>query len=51
MNQAFRLNEENKIAYLTFDLPGEKINKFSKGVMEELDNILTLLAERKDLRA
>jgi 3-hydroxyacyl-CoA dehydrogenase/enoyl-CoA hydratase/3-hydroxybutyryl-CoA epimerase len=50
MKNAFELNiTEENIAILTFDLPGEKANKFSTPVMQELDNLLDDLSGRKDI--
>ena len=38
MNNAFQLNvDQNGVAKLVFDLPGEKVNKFTVPVMEELE--------------
>jgi len=38
--------DENGIAVLTFDLPGEKVNKLSTAVMEELDMIISGLEKK-----
>ena len=52
MENAFRFETvENDIGLVTFDLPGEKANKFSTPVMEELDKLLDDLAARTDLKA
>lgn len=39
------------IGILTFDLPGEKVNKLTSSVMEELDRALDDLGARKDIKA
>jgi 3-hydroxyacyl-CoA dehydrogenase/enoyl-CoA hydratase/3-hydroxybutyryl-CoA epimerase len=39
------------IAVLTFDLPGEKVNKLTTPVMEELNTLLDALASRKEIKA
>lgn len=39
-NKAFTLTEKNGIATVTFDLPGEKVNKFSTAVMMELNALI-----------
>jgi 3-hydroxyacyl-CoA dehydrogenase/enoyl-CoA hydratase/3-hydroxybutyryl-CoA epimerase len=41
---------ENNIGQITFDLPGEKVNKFSSPVMQELDILLEDLAQNQDLK-
>ncbi len=51
MKNAFQLEIlDNSIGLLTFDLPGEKVNKFSAPVMQELDNLLDDLAQNSDLK-
>jgi 3-hydroxyacyl-CoA dehydrogenase/enoyl-CoA hydratase/3-hydroxybutyryl-CoA epimerase len=47
---AFSLSVDNRIARLVFDLPGEKVNKFSATVVTELNAILDELARMKDVR-
>ncbi len=47
---SYEINKDG-IATLTFDLPGEKINKLTTPVMEELDRILGELAAKKDIKA
>jgi enoyl-CoA hydratase/carnithine racemase len=37
---AIQISEKNGITTLTFDLPGEKVNKLSTAVMLELQNHL-----------
>lgn len=41
---------EKGIATLLFDLPGEKVNKLSTAVMEELDTQLLSIEKRTDIR-
>ncbi len=49
---AFRIAiEPDGLATLTFDCPGEKINKYSVAVMTELDGLLDTLATRRDIKA
>jgi 3-hydroxyacyl-CoA dehydrogenase / enoyl-CoA hydratase / 3-hydroxybutyryl-CoA epimerase len=49
---AFTLTvDANKIARLVFDLPGEKVNKFSAPVVHELNAMLDGLAKRSDIAA
>jgi 3-hydroxyacyl-CoA dehydrogenase/enoyl-CoA hydratase/3-hydroxybutyryl-CoA epimerase len=51
MGSAFRLAVEDALAILTFDLPGEKVNKFSTPVMEELSSWIDKLSAASDVRA
>jgi 3-hydroxyacyl-CoA dehydrogenase/enoyl-CoA hydratase/3-hydroxybutyryl-CoA epimerase len=47
----FRLEvEPDGLALLTFDSPGEKVNKYSTPVMLELDALLDALAKRTDVK-
>ncbi len=46
----YEINKDN-IAILTFDLPGEKINKLTMPVMSELDLLLDELAVKRDIKA
>ena len=46
----YEINKED-IAILTFDLPGEKINKLTSSVMEELDKVLDELGQKKEIKA
>ncbi len=46
----YKINKEG-VAILTFDLPGEKVNKLTSSVMEELDGILDDIASNKEIRA
>jgi 3-hydroxyacyl-CoA dehydrogenase/enoyl-CoA hydratase/3-hydroxybutyryl-CoA epimerase len=41
----------DNIAVLTFDLPGEKVNKLTSLVMEELSGVLDELARKPDIKA
>src|SRR5687767_3478306 len=41
---AFRVETDGDLAILWFDLPGEKVNKFSTAVMRELDRVLDDIA-------
>ncbi|HEY7820836.1 MAG TPA: hypothetical protein VIG29_21605, partial [Vicinamibacteria bacterium] len=45
-----RLSFENSVAFVTFDLPGEKVNKLSRAVMERLMEVLSELESRTGLR-
>ena len=47
--RAISLSVTNRIAWLVFDLPGEKVNKLSAAVMEELSGVLDELAAQRDL--
>jgi 3-hydroxyacyl-CoA dehydrogenase/enoyl-CoA hydratase/3-hydroxybutyryl-CoA epimerase len=48
---AFELHvEEDGLAVLTFDLPGEKVNKFSAAVVAELADVLVRLAREARIR-
>jgi 3-hydroxyacyl-CoA dehydrogenase/enoyl-CoA hydratase/3-hydroxybutyryl-CoA epimerase len=46
----YEINKDG-IAILTFDLPGEKINKLTTTVMSELDHVLDELAVKRDIKA
>jgi 3-hydroxyacyl-CoA dehydrogenase/enoyl-CoA hydratase/3-hydroxybutyryl-CoA epimerase len=48
IGRAFRLEMDEGVAIVTFDLPGESVNKFSRGVIEEFDKVLDTL--ERDLR-
>jgi len=43
--------EEDGLAVLTFDLPGEKVNKFSTAVVAELGDVLVRLTREARIRA
>ncbi len=47
---AFSLTITNGIARLVFDLPGEKVNKFSFAAMEDLDRHLAELEGHREVR-
>ena len=47
---SYEINKDS-IALLTFDLPGEKINKLTTPVMDELDKVLDEIALRKEIKA
>ncbi len=49
MKSAWNLDIENGIAMLVFDYPGEKINKFTPEVMDELEDIIGKLKDVKAL--
>lgn len=51
MEPAFRLNIEEGIANVVFDLPGEKVNTFSLPVLEQLEGIVDSAAQNKSIRA
>ncbi|HSP17566.1 MAG TPA: 3-hydroxyacyl-CoA dehydrogenase NAD-binding domain-containing protein [Thermoanaerobaculia bacterium] len=46
---AFRIQKENHLAIVWFDLPGEKVNKFSSTVMIEFSAVVDELARSTDL--
>ena len=49
---SFHLNiRTDSIAVLTFDLPGEKVNKLTTDVMSELDRLLDEIAENHAIKA
>jgi 3-hydroxyacyl-CoA dehydrogenase / enoyl-CoA hydratase / 3-hydroxybutyryl-CoA epimerase len=49
---AFQLAiDEDGLAVVTFDLPGEKVNKFSRAVLTELDGLVSRLAAEPRIRA
>ena len=50
--KAFTLDKRpDGIALLTFDLPGEKVNKLSTPVMDELDRLLDTLSTDREIKA
>ncbi len=52
MSQAFRLSiSPEGIATVIFDLPGEKINKLTLAVLEELDQLLNELSKKTNVKA
>ena len=51
MENAFHFEMlENNIGQITFDLPGEKVNKFNTPVMQELDIVLDDIVKNSDLK-
>jgi 3-hydroxyacyl-CoA dehydrogenase/enoyl-CoA hydratase/3-hydroxybutyryl-CoA epimerase len=49
---AWRLEDDGEgIGFLVFDLPGEKVNKLTLSVVEDLERILDTLAKDPELRA
>ncbi len=46
----YSINKEG-IAIVTFDLPGEKVNKLTTAVMEELDRLLSELNGKEEVKA
>ena len=50
MSGPIRLSVEDSIARITFDLPGQKVNKLSRAVMERLGEVLDELEGRTDIR-
>lgn len=51
MTDAFRTDLREGIARITLDLPGESVNKITRGVREELERLLTRFAEEAAVRA
>ena len=52
MSRAFQLDvDSHGIARLTFDLPGEKVNKFSSAVVMELNELLDGLSHNREIKA
>ena len=47
---AFRMERQGDLAILWFDLPGEKVNKFSSTVMQEFARIVDDLEKSRDIR-
>ncbi|HKO57814.1 MAG TPA: 3-hydroxyacyl-CoA dehydrogenase NAD-binding domain-containing protein, partial [Thermoanaerobaculia bacterium] len=47
---AFRIEREGDLAILWFDLPGEKVNKFSSTVMQEFSGIVDQLEAATDIK-
>lgn len=47
---AFRIERRNDLAIVWFDLPGEKVNKFSSSVMLEFSALIDDLARSADIR-
>lgn len=52
MSEAFKLKiDPNGIARLVFDYPGEKVNKISLAVLEELDTLLEGIKDNEQIKA
>jgi len=49
-SSAFRIERQADLAIIWFDLPGEKVNKFSSAVMLEFSALIDDLARSKDIR-
>jgi 3-hydroxyacyl-CoA dehydrogenase/enoyl-CoA hydratase/3-hydroxybutyryl-CoA epimerase len=50
--RAFRLAiSEERLATLTFDMPGRPVNILDRAVLEELEAVVRQLAERRDVRS
>ncbi|MBI2608109.1 MAG: enoyl-CoA hydratase/isomerase family protein, partial [Deltaproteobacteria bacterium] len=49
--KALSVHVENHIAYLKFDLPGEKVNKLTLDLMDDFRNHLKSLESHKDVKA
>ncbi len=47
---AFRIERAGDLAIVWFDLPGEKVNKFSAAVMQEFAGVVDELAQANDIR-
>jgi 3-hydroxyacyl-CoA dehydrogenase/enoyl-CoA hydratase/3-hydroxybutyryl-CoA epimerase len=48
--QAFRIEREGDLAVVWFDLPGEKVNKFSSTVMMEFATVVDTMEKSADIR-
>jgi len=52
MNSAFQFSVDNEgIAHIVFNLPGEKVNKLSIPILEELEKLLDNAAQNKEIKA
>jgi 3-hydroxyacyl-CoA dehydrogenase/enoyl-CoA hydratase/3-hydroxybutyryl-CoA epimerase len=47
---AFRIERDGDLAVIWFDLPGEKVNKFSSAVMQEFAAIVETMERSRDVR-
>src|SRR5262245_1315546 len=47
---AFRIEREGDLAIIWFDLPGEKVNKFSSAVMMEFASVVDELERSPDVK-
>src|SRR5512140_226212 len=48
--KAFRIERDGDLAVIWFDLPGEKVNKFSSSVMIEFADVVSEMERSKDIR-
>jgi 3-hydroxyacyl-CoA dehydrogenase/enoyl-CoA hydratase/3-hydroxybutyryl-CoA epimerase len=48
--RAFQIERQGELAILWFDLPGEKVNKFSSAVLRELSAVLDHFASTSDVK-
>jgi 3-hydroxyacyl-CoA dehydrogenase/enoyl-CoA hydratase/3-hydroxybutyryl-CoA epimerase len=51
VGRAFRLEMDDGVAIVTFDLPGESVNKFSNAVIAEFDGVMNTLDRDLAVRA
>src|SRR5438477_3104133 len=49
--RAFSIEREGDLAILWFDLPGEKVNKFSSDVIQEFAGVVDDLARATDIKS
>jgi 3-hydroxyacyl-CoA dehydrogenase/enoyl-CoA hydratase/3-hydroxybutyryl-CoA epimerase len=49
MNSAFQLQLEDGLATLTFDLPGKKVNVFTRQALAELERLVEELPSRREI--
>jgi 3-hydroxyacyl-CoA dehydrogenase/enoyl-CoA hydratase/3-hydroxybutyryl-CoA epimerase len=49
-NKAFSIERQGDLAIVWFDLPGEKVNKFSTAVMLEFSTVVDDLEQSKDIK-
>lgn len=49
-SRAFRIERDGDLAIIWFDLPGEKVNKFSSTVMLEFADVVTEMERTRDIR-
>jgi 3-hydroxyacyl-CoA dehydrogenase / enoyl-CoA hydratase / 3-hydroxybutyryl-CoA epimerase len=49
-SRAFSIEREGELAILWFDLPGEKVNKFSSAVLRELSAVIDHFASASDVK-
>jgi 3-hydroxyacyl-CoA dehydrogenase/enoyl-CoA hydratase/3-hydroxybutyryl-CoA epimerase len=48
--RAFTIERSGDLATVWFDLPGEKVNKFSSGVLREFSSVLDEIASSREIR-